>query len=132
LPGPPAIWFTYGERRKCSGLADGRLWASREALSAIVPARLRAGEGPDSAHSRSGKDALPATSLARWRRSSHCLYQARIFPEMRRRMRYPCGLRPLAKGDTLERDYWESDKGLTSVFQEAARVLRRGTPYRER
>ena len=42
------------------------------------------------------------------------------------------GLTPLANGDTIKRDFWESDKGLTSTFQEAARILRRGTPERER
>ena len=42
------------------------------------------------------------------------------------------GLLPLAKERTIKRDFWESDKGLTSTFQEAARIIKRGTPHRER
>jgi len=42
------------------------------------------------------------------------------------------GIKALSQDGTLKRDFWESDKGLTSVFQEAARILRRGTPERER
>jgi mono/diheme cytochrome c family protein len=42
------------------------------------------------------------------------------------------GVKALSQGGTLKREFWESDKGLTSVFQETARILRRGTPQRER
>ncbi|HBI46815.1 MAG TPA: transcriptional regulator, partial [Planctomycetales bacterium] len=42
------------------------------------------------------------------------------------------GLLPLAKEGSIKRDFWESDKGLTSTFQEAARIIKRGTPHRER
>ena len=40
------------------------------------------------------------------------------------------GLGPLAQGATIKREAWESLAGFTSPFQEAARQLRRGTPFR--
>jgi serine/threonine-protein kinase len=40
------------------------------------------------------------------------------------------GLGPLAQGAAIKREAWESLAGFTSPFQEAARQLRRGTPFR--
>jgi len=37
------------------------------------------------------------------------------------------GLKPWVNGDTIKRAEWQSVRGLTSTFQEAAEELRRGT-----
>ena len=43
------------------------------------------------------------------------------------RLRDELGLKPWANGDSIKRNEWQSVRGLTSTFQEAADELRRGT-----
>jgi hypothetical protein len=42
------------------------------------------------------------------------------------------GLLPLTQGKSIKREVWESLAGFVSPFQESARVLELGTPFRER
>ena len=42
------------------------------------------------------------------------------------RLRDELGLKPWVNGDTIKRGEWQSVRGLTSTFQEAAEELRRG------
>ena len=42
------------------------------------------------------------------------------------------GLQAMARGSKIKREFWESVKGTTSTFQEAARIIHRGTPQVER
>ncbi len=46
------------------------------------------------------------------------------------RLRDERGLKLWLNGGTIKRDVWQSVRGLTSTFQEAAAELQRGTPYR--
>jgi hypothetical protein len=40
------------------------------------------------------------------------------------------GLAPLLKGESIQREWWESDRNLTSPYQELARLLKLGIPVR--